>query len=48
MLSASQILVELLMQFAKDFRIYYIGNKEAIEVIQIHKNFEIIIPKCLF
>lgn len=33
MLSASQMLVELLMLFAKDFNIYYTGDKEAIEII---------------
>lgn len=48
MLSACQLLVELLMLFAKDFSIYCIGNKEAIEIIQIDKKFEIIIPKSLF
>ena len=41
MLSASQMLVELLMQFAMDFCIYFVGNKEGIKIIQIYFKIEV-------
>lgn len=38
MLSATEMLVELLMYFAKGFSFYSLGNKEAIKTIQGYKN----------
>lgn len=41
MLSSSQMLVESLMQFATDFCIYCVGNKEGIKIIQIYLKIDI-------
>lgn len=36
------------MQFAKDFSIYSVGNKEAIKISQAYKKLETIIPNAYF